>query len=109
MTASAEIQICRAIEKYNPIDVATSFAVAPESKLYAAATVSGVENETIIMVFLKAGVEASRVNMKIPRTPYRTHAYKTMRSGDSGDWTVRVLGQGGAVLGSADFKVEVSG
>lgn len=66
-------------------------------------------NDKVTAVFFKAGVEASRIVLKIPRTPYRTHAYTVVHAGSSGDWTVKALGPNGSEIGSAAFKVTVTG
>ena len=107
----ADLKLGTAIEKYEVKETSDSFKVAPDTKIYAGAKVSGVENGTVTMVFSKDGSpeSESKVELKIPRSPYRTHAYKTIRAGDSGNWTVKVVGPDGAELGSANFKVEVSG
>lgn len=104
----AEVKVGTAIEKYEVQGTSDTFKVAPDTKLYAGTKVSGVENDKVTVVFLKNGAEASKVELKVPRSPYRTHAYKTIRAGDSGNWTVKILGPDGAEIGSADFKVEVS-
>lgn len=103
----AEVKVGTSIEKYEVQGTSDSFKVAPDTKLYAGTKVSGVENDKITVVFLKNGAEASKVELKVPRSPYRTHAFKTIRAGDSGSWTVKVLGPDGAEIGSTDFKVEV--
>jgi len=105
----ADVKVGTAMEKYEVQGASDSFKVAPDTKLYAGTKVTGVENDKVTVVFLKDGAEASKIELKIPRSPYRTHAYKTIRAGDSGNWTVKVLGPDGAELGSTDFKVEVSG
>jgi hypothetical protein len=105
----ADVKVGTSIEKYEVQGASDSFTVAPDTKLYAGTKISGVENENVTVVFLKDGAEASKVELKVPRSPYRTHAYKTMRAGDSGGWTVKVLGPDGMEIGSATFKVEVSG
>lgn len=105
----ADVKVGTAIEKYEVQGASDSFTVAPETRLYAGAKITGIENDKVTVVFLKNGTEASKVELKVPRSPYRTHAYKTIRAGDSGDWTVKVLGPDGTEIGSADFKVEVSG
>jgi hypothetical protein len=105
----AEVKVGTAIEKYEVTGSSDTFKVAPETKLYAGTKVTGLEGDKVTVVFLKDGAEASKVELKVPRSPYRTHAYKTIRAGDSGNWTVKVLGPDGAELGSSDFKVEVSG
>jgi Protein of unknown function (DUF2914) len=105
----ADVKVGTSIEKYEVQGASDTFTVPADTKLYAGTKVSGVENEKVTVVFLKDGAEASKVELQVPRTPYRTHAYKTMRAGDSGNWTVKVLGPDGSELGSANFKVEVSG
>ncbi len=105
----ADLKVGTAIEKYEVQGTSDTFTVPADTKLYAGAKVSGVENDKVTMVFLKDGVEASKVELKVPRSPYRTHAYKTIRAGDAGNWTVKVLGPDGTELGSTTFKVEVSG
>jgi hypothetical protein len=104
----ADVKVGTSIEKYEVQGASETFTVPADTKLYAGAKVSGVENDKVTMVFLKDGTEASKVELQVPRSPYRTHAYKTMRAGDSGNWTVKVLGPDGTELGSATFKVEVS-
>ena len=43
-----------------------------------------------------------------PGRPPKPMAYRTFRAGDGGDWTARVLTEGGRQLGAAAFTVEVS-
>src|SRR5687768_14316438 len=104
----ADVKVGTSIEKYEVQGASDSFTVAPDTKLYAGTKVTGVENDKVTVVFLKDGAEASKVELKVPRSPYRTHAYKTIRAGDSGNWTVKVLGPDGTEIGSTNFKVEVS-
>jgi hypothetical protein len=103
------VKVGTSIEKYEVQGASDTFTVPANTRLYAGAKVSGVENDKVTVVFLKDGAEASKVELKVPRSPYRTHAYKTIRTGDSGNWTVKVLGPDGTELGSSQFKVEVSG
>jgi Protein of unknown function (DUF2914) len=107
--AKADVKVGTSIEKYEVQGASDTFTVPADTKLYAGTKVSGVENDKVTVVFLKDGAEASKVELKVPRSPYRTHAYKTIRAGDSGNWTVKVLGPDGTELGSTQFKVEVSG
>jgi hypothetical protein len=107
--AKADVKVGTAVEKYEVTGASDSFKVEPNTKLYVGTKVSGVENDKITVVFFKDGKEASKTELKVPRNPYRTHAYKTIRAGDSGAWTVKVMGPDGAELGSSNFQVEVSG
>jgi hypothetical protein len=57
-------------------------------------------------VFSK-GDRTSKQELKVPRSPYRTNAYRTFRTGDEGSWTVKVLATDGAELGTAAFTVGI--
>ncbi len=108
-SGKADVKVGTAIEKYEVQGTSDTFTVPANTKLYAGTKVSGIENDKVTVVFLKDGAEDSNVELKVPRSPYRTHAFKTIRAGDSGNWTVKVLGPDGTELGSTQFKVEVSG
>jgi hypothetical protein len=58
------------------------------------------------VVFTK-GDRSSKQELKVPRSPYRTNAYRTFRAGDAGNWTVKILAGDGVELGSAAFSVEI--
>lgn len=96
-------------DKYLVTGASDSFKVAPDTRLYAATKVTGVDNGTVTLVWSKDGQEVSKTELKVPRSPYRTHAYRTFRKGDSGAWTAKVVGADGAELGSVSFQVDVSG
>jgi hypothetical protein len=82
-----------------------SFKVAAGTKIYAWTKVAGAADSAITVVFSK-GERTSKMELKVPRSPYRTNAYRTFRKGDEGSWTVKVLAADGAELGKADFTVE---
>ncbi|HEU4952653.1 MAG TPA: DUF2914 domain-containing protein [Holophagaceae bacterium] len=104
---TADVKTGLGVEHYELTGAATEFKVAPDTKIYAWAKVTGVTDGTVTVVFLKDGQEKARQELKVPHSPYRTHAYRTFRKGDGGAWTVKVIGADGTALGSADFKVEV--
>lgn len=104
--ASAELKVGTAIEKMEIEGESTTFKVAAGTRLYAWARVTGVSEGAVTVVF-SMGERASKVELKVPRSPYRTNAFRTFRAGDSGAWTVKVLGADGAELGQAGFTVEV--
>lgn len=103
--ASAEVRVGTAVEKMELQGEATSFKVAAGTKLYVWTKVAGAADSTISVVFSK-GDKTSKQDLKVPRSPYRTHAYRTFRQGDEGEWTVKVMGGQETELGSATFKVE---
>jgi hypothetical protein len=108
-TETAEIKVGTSIEKYEVGGASDNFTIPPETKLYAGLKVSGVVDANVTVVFFKAGAEVNRIALKMPRTPYRSHAYTVVHAGGSGDWTVKALGPNGNEIGSAAFKVTVTG
>lgn len=104
---SAEVKTGLGIEKYELTGAAADFKVAPDTKIYAWAKVTGITDGAVTAVFLKDGKEVAKQELKVPHSPYRTHAYRTFRKGDDGAWTVKVVGADGAALGSTDFKVAI--
>lgn len=104
----ADVKVGTAVEKYEVTGVSDSFRVAPGTRLYVGTRVVGVENDLVSIVFVQDGVERSKTELKVPRSPYRTHAYRTFRDGDSGTWAAKILGPDGAELGSARFAVTVT-
>lgn len=101
----AELKTGTAVEKMEIVGEASAFKVAPDTRIYVWAKVMGVPEGTVTVVFSK-GDKTSKQELKVPRSPYRTHAYRTFRKGDEGEWTVKLMGDQDAVLGSATFTVE---
>lgn len=104
--ASAEIKVGTGVEKMELQGEAASFKVAAGTKLYAWTKVAGASDSTITVAFAK-GERTTKLELKVPRSPYRTNAYRTFRKGDEGAWTVKVLAADGTELGSASFSVEI--
>ncbi|PTL81782.1 DUF2914 domain-containing protein [Vitiosangium sp. GDMCC 1.1324] len=104
---SAEVKVGTGIEKYEVTGASDSFTVAPNTRIYAATKVNGVEPGTVTVIWSKDGKEVSKTELKVPRSSYRTHAYRTFRTGDSGAWTAKLVGADGSELGSANFQVQV--
>ena len=102
----AELKTGTAVEKMEVVGETSTFKVAAGSKVYAWAKVMGAADTTVTFVFSN-GTKTSKQELKVPRSPYRTHAYRTFRKGDEGEWTVTLIGDQEAVLGSATFKVEL--
>jgi hypothetical protein len=103
--ASAEVKVGTGVEKMELQGESASFKVAAGTKIYAWTKVAGAADSSITVVFSK-GDRTSKMELKVPRSPYRTNAYRTFRKGDEGSWTVKVLAADGAELGKADFTVE---
>jgi hypothetical protein len=105
---AAEVKIGTAVVNHEIEGEATAFTVAPDTRLYAWVKVTGAADSTITVAFLKDGAEVSKVELSVPRSPYRTHAYKTIRAGDAGSWTASVRSADGAELTKADFTVALT-
>lgn len=104
--ASADVKVGTAVEKMELQGEATSFKVAAGTKIYVWTKVTGAADSTISVVFSK-GDRTSKQELKVPRSPYRTNAYRTFRMGDEGSWTAKVLAADGTELGAASFSVEI--
>ncbi len=103
----AEVKTGLAVEKYELTGESSDFKVATDTKIVAWVRVTGITDGGVTVVFLKDGQEKSKVDLKVPHSPYRTRAYRTFRKGDDGAWTVKVVGTDGMALGSTDFKVTI--
>jgi hypothetical protein len=104
--ASAEVKVGTGIEKMALQGEAPSFKVAAGTKLYVWTKVTGAADSTVTVVFTM-GDRTSKQELKVPRSPYRTNAYRTFRKGDEGEWTVKVMGPQDVELGVATFKVDI--
>lgn len=102
----AELKTGTAVEKLEIVGETSDFKVAAGTRIYVWAKVLGAADSTVTFVFSK-GDRTSKQELKVPRSPYRTHAYRTFRKGDEGEWTVKLMGDQEAVLGSATFKVDI--
>lgn len=102
----AELKTGTAVEKMEIVGESSDFKVASGTRIFVWANVMGAADTAVTFVFSK-GDKTSKQELKVPRSPYRTHAYRTFRKGDDGEWTVKLIGDQEAVLGSATFKVEV--
>jgi DUF2914 family protein len=105
--AEATVQVGTGVEKYEITGASDSFTVAPNTRIYAATRLTGMEPGSVNVVWSKDGKEVSKTELKVPRASYRTHAYRTFRAGDSGAWTAKVVGADGTDLGSTSFQVQV--
>ncbi len=101
---SADLKVGTGVEQWELTGASERFEVAPDTKLYLWTRVKGLEEGTVTVRFEKEGREATTIPLKVPKSPYRTHAYRTFRAGDDGEWTVRIL-NGEQELGKTTFTV----
>ncbi len=106
--ATAELKVGTGVEKKEIAGAAESFKIAPDTKLYVWAKVTGVAKDgKVTLAFFKGGKEAFKKELSVAGSPWRLNAYKTFRAGDAGDWTAKALGGDGAELATVKFKVEI--
>ena len=107
--SETEAKVGLGIEKLDLTGASDSFKIAPDTRIYGWARVRGVEpGSNVSLVFNKGDKEVYKKEVAIPSVPYRINAYRTFRSGDSGDWKVSIIGPDGKELASTAFKVEVT-
>jgi hypothetical protein len=107
---TAAMKVGTGVENREITGASDTFTVAPNTRIYAAAKLTGMEpGTTATVVWSKDGKEVSKTELKVPTASYRTHAYRTFRAGDSGAWTAKFVGVDGTELGSSSFQVTVSG
>lgn len=104
---AAELKVGLGVEKMKITGEAADFRIAAGTKVFAWTRVSGCADSKITIAFSKGDQVVSRQELDVPHSPYRTHAYRTFRAGDEGEWTAKVLTADGAEIGSVSFKVEV--
>jgi hypothetical protein len=102
----AELKTGTAVEQLELVGETADFKVASGTRIFVWAKVMGAADTAVTFVFSK-GDKTSKQELKVPRSPYRTHAYRTFRKGDEGEWTVKLMGKQEAILGAATFKVEI--
>jgi len=107
-TAVAEVKIGTGVEKAELQGGAESFKIAAETKLYAWTKVTGAAETKITIVFLKADKEVTKVELDVPRSPYRTNAFRTFHAGDGGAWAASVRSADDKELGKVAFTVEIT-
>ena len=101
----AEVKVGTAVEKMELTGEASDFKVPAGTKLFVWTKVWEA-GDSATVVFLK-GKATTKVELKVPHSPYRTHAFRTFHKGDDGSWTAQVLAADGTELGSAAFTVEI--
>ncbi len=104
---AAELKMGLGIEKMELTGEAKAFKVASGTKIYAWTKISGCADSKITFAFVKGGKTSTQQELNVPRSPYRTNAYRTFRAGDEGEWVVKILGSDGKEISSAAFTVEV--
>lgn len=104
---SAEVKVGRGIEAMEVKEPSDSFTLPANTRIFVWTKVTGCAESRITIQFLQGDQLIAKQELPVPRSPFRTYAYRTFRAVDGGAWTAKVVGQDGKVLGAAAFKVEI--
>ncbi len=108
-SVQAELKVGTGVEKKDIAGAATEFRIAPDTKLYAWARVTGASSgEKVSLAFFRGETKVFAQELSVGGSPWRVHAYRTFRAGDAGEWTAKLLGSDGSEIASAAFKVEIA-
>jgi hypothetical protein len=107
--ARAEVKVGTGVESHAIVGEADHFSIAAGTRLWAWAQLDGMTPGKVTVVWKKGGVEVFKTELNVPTARYRTQAYRTFTAENGGDWTATFVGEDGAELGSAAFKVEITG
>ncbi len=108
-SVQAELKVGTGVEKKDIAGAATEFKIAPDTKLYAWARVTGASSgEKVSLAFFHGEKKVFAQELSVGGSPWRVHAYRTFRAGDGGDWMAKVLGSDGSEIAAAAFKVEIA-
>lgn len=104
---SAEVKVGRGIEAMEVKDPSGTFAIPENTRIFVWTKVTGCADSRITIQFFHGDRLVAKQELPIPRSPFRTYAYRTFRAGDGGAWTAKVMAQDGKELGAATFQVEI--
>lgn len=105
--ASAEVKVGRGIEAMEVKEPSDNFTVPANTRIFVWTKITGCAESRISIQFFQGGQLIAKQELPVPRSPFRTYAYRTFRAGDGGAWTAKVMAQDGKELGAASFKVEI--
>lgn len=100
-----EAQLCTGVEERMPVGMADQFP-ADVGQVCLWTKILGYSDTTVIKhIWYYRGDEVATVELPVRGSSWRTYSYKTIPSGWTGDWVVKVVDADGEVLGAYPFKV----
>ena len=101
----AEATICQNVVDREPVQAGSSFP-ASVGRLYCFTTIIGAQSPIdITHVWYFGGTQRARVNLTVKSLRWRTYSSKKIQSHEIGNWHVDILGPGGDLLHSLQFKI----
>jgi len=107
-TASLEVAaaaMCTDVVDREPVGAGDAFEVSL-GKVCCFTTIVGAHNPTeVTHVWYFGDIERARVNLAVNAFSWRTYSSKRIQRHEIGDWHVDVLGPGGELLKTLQFKI----
>ncbi len=101
-TAAAEIKAAKGIDKREPVDEGTSFAVG--DTVHAWTRVTGANGTRVTHVWKRDGKEVWKAYLRIGSKRWTTNSRRKMSK--AGAWSVDVVAADGTVLATVAFTVQ---
>ncbi len=102
---TVETELCASVEERMPVGMNDNFS-SDISQVCLWSRILGCTDTTVIKhVWFYQGDEVSAIELPVRSSAWRTYSCKTIPSGWSGDWVVKVIDAGGNVLKAIPFKV----
>jgi hypothetical protein len=99
---AAEIKAAKGIEKREPVDEGTTFAVG--DTVYAWTRVTDANGTKVTHVWKRDGKEVWKASLRVGSKRWTTNSRRKMTK--AGSWTVDVLAEDGSSLGTVSFTVQ---
>jgi hypothetical protein len=100
-----EAAICRDVVDRQPVGAGDSFA-ASVGKLFCFTKITGAQSPTQIShAWYFENSQRAKVTLSVQSSSWRTYSSKRIQLHEIGDWRVDVLGPGGEILKTLEFKI----
>ena len=99
---AAEIKAAKGVEKREPVDEGSTFAVG--DTVYAWTRVTDAAGTKVTHVWKRDGKEVWKASLRIGSKRWTTNSRRKMSK--PGAWTVDVLAEDGTALGTVSFTVQ---
>lgn len=97
-----EYGVGTAVENHNLVGQSDRFSEGAQVAFWTRVE-GGTRGHRIDHVWLREGVEAGRVSLRIGGSSWRTYSTKTLYAGVAGDWAVEARDDAGRVLARSEF------
>jgi hypothetical protein len=99
-----EAVVCRDVQEREPVDSGESFP-ADVGKVWCWSKIKDGEGTKIKHVYYYDGEEKAVIELSIGSATWRTYSSKRILSSWTGQWSVDIVGEDGAVLKSLEFTI----